>query len=618
MKNDENSVYPCISEELGSDCCTNKTAATFKMYSSPVDKSLSYLEHIKPTSKKLMNIICKYEFNDLIVSVFCINAWRTNRSALAQALSLNMAVSQCRKFGSKRISNYAELSAFYTEVSPLLAITPYEDWIIDDFGEVYVNHADVSYPIITGTGHQQVYAAMRFMTTLASAVGKEAELYTLLNYVEQIIHSLKGTNILNEKSEIVFEMPTEEFWNSVKTLFCDDQFQNTFATASSIMGYQNCPIEMQHFVNHEGKYYPLYNSSILVDYYKCLLLTSSEKECTQHIIHTILSFIENTYNFNNNDRTRILIHPHIGDREASRPTIVNSCIFTAYDNKRLLIALDNDGFDSEEHMQSEINKIKQLHIENKLRIIEGVHRKELGGGYGIDIDDNAQVIFMLVSQFTDITEQAFFLGERDEEFKCTALDAFLLLGFAESIGEIIDFIIYDRAETAKVVTFGGKSSLFFAWKNANYNIASGAIEFTHIHVHYDTADSYVFSHFADNLKEFPRNKCGLFFEPLSWSANANLNGYTHIEHKGCKGFGGEIKYLGNQAYVFLAHNIEFFSKEDFEHSAHTALKTIDDLNQRLFDRYSKQLSKNSLLKGKILQLLFMPWHHAKEKIGDSC
>lgn len=77
---------------------------------------------------------------------------------MAQGLSLNLALTNTKGFGKKTIQSYEELNTFFNEVSDYVKNTPSEDYTIDDFGEVFINHKGKTYPIITGTGHTQVYS----------------------------------------------------------------------------------------------------------------------------------------------------------------------------------------------------------------------------------------------------------------------------------------------------------------------------------------------------------------------------------------------------------------------------------------------------------------------------
>lgn len=569
--------------------------------------------YIEPIAKKISNIIKKYDYRDAVRAIFCLNLWRRNRSALAQGLSMNMALCICNSFGEQRIQSYNDLAQFYGEISAHIQTTSHEDYIIDDYGEVFINHAARSFPVIIGTGHQQVYAALRYLQTLVSNTGRNHEFITILEYLSTILRLTQGSNIPNSDLEITHELPSEEFWNSIKDLFESSLFQSQANVVAQIMGHQFGPIEIRHFVKKESEILPLYNSSILIDYYKFLLNTVTQQEKDTHVTQTIHSLIENTFNFSPNTPNRVLIDPMIINRESGEKIVPDGLMFAGFGSHGLLIALKADN----NRIQTIIKSIDELNKSKGLRLVESHYRKECHGAYGIDVKPNYEIIYMIIDPFTDITSHRSWFGDRHHEFKCTALDALYMIGFADNLGEVIDFIRYDNADETQIFSFGGKNNLFFTWKSANREISSGAIEFDRISLDFNTAEDFTYSYFADKLREFPRSGAGLFVDPLNWTVENAPLGYKRIYHKGCHGFGGEIKLLGYDVYVFLAHNVEFFTEDDFAHNSHTALKTIDELNERLILRYADLISNFDVLKGKTLQLLFMPWQYAKRNHSNT-
>ena len=100
-----------------------------------------------------------------------------------------------------------------------------EDYIIDDYGEVFINHNGTIYPIIIGTGYLQVYSMVRYLQTLARVHNVEEEFCSILEYSKTIIEFTKETNIPNVDQEIVYELPNEEFWITIAKLFEDKTFQ---------------------------------------------------------------------------------------------------------------------------------------------------------------------------------------------------------------------------------------------------------------------------------------------------------------------------------------------------------------------------------------------------------
>ena len=369
---------------------------------------------------------------------------------------------------------------------------------------------------------------------------------------------------------------------------------------------------MRHFYVYKEDCYPLYNASMSVDFYKRLLSLATREEYYRHINFTIWRLIENTFNFSENTRSRVLIAPRIYDRNTEKPYTDNRLAFMTVSGNRVLIAINKGDFDDEDNIRAEIQAIDFLHKRNQLRLCETYYRKELQGGYAFDVQTDMSIQYLLIEPFTDITAKSIVLGKGKKQFLCTALDLIYFLSFMEDFDELLDFIEYDRTKKVKAIFFGGKSTLFFIWKNAHHHITSGAIEYNLISVLPGTADDYVYKYYVKNLANYPLGiNSKMFANPLNWKVRESDLGYSQFEHKGYFGFGGEGKMIGRSTFLFLAHNIKFFTKGDFTQNTGVGVRTIDELNQRLFNRYGKMLGTFPFLHGKVLQILFMPMHYAK-------
>lgn len=616
MKIGRNDPCPCGSGKKYKKCCINKSVREVSDVNTvPIESSMSDFEYIDDTSKKLEQIISLYNIDDVTRAIFCINSWADNRSAMAQSLTLNQAISNTKVFGNKNIKAYSELKAFFDAVMPHLQITYREDLTLNDFGDVKIIVDGDTFPVILGTGHEWVYAVMKLLPALAEVIDMTDELKAVLCYNRKIINVLADSNISSsdEEYDITFELPSEQFWQAVNSLFNSKEFSEHAKNVFQIMGYQKCPIEMRHFFTYKGDWYPLYNTSILVDLYKKLLSLTTKAEYDHHINFTIGQLIENTFNFSNNDRSRVLIAPTIINKSTGKAYTNNRLAFMTVSANRVLIAINKGDFDNDDIINTEIHLIDSLHERGELRLGETYYREELHGGYALDILADMMVQILLIEPFTDISAHGMILGSMGERFTCSALDLIYMLCFMEDFDELLDFIEYDSKEETQVMAIGGKSNLFFTWKNAYHHIASGAIEYNMISLSYGTADDYVFKYFTKNLTNYPFGlQSKMFADPFNWKVKEGDIGYSHFEHKGCLGFGGEGKMIGPSTFLFLAHNVEFFTKEDFTQSNHTALRTVDDLNQRLFNRYGEMLGVIPFLHGKVLQVMFMPMNYAQK------
>ena len=616
MKIGRNQPCPCGSGKKYKRCCllTNKQSSTSVL---PFTQGTDF-SHISPTAEKLYERIKDYNFQDLIVAAFCLNLWRRNRSALAQALTLHLALSMDKPFGSLCIKEYSDFQSFFSKISDLLPVTVMEDYIIDDYGEVFINHNGTAYPIIIGTGYLQVYSMVRYLQTLARVHNVEEEFCSILEYSKTIIDFTKTNNIPNLDQEIVYELPSEEFWITITALFEDKTFQKQAQVVARILGDCDGPIERKSFVKRNDAYYPLLNYGMLTDYYKMLLSTASESERHDHIIETIHSLLENTFNFSENPPNRVLINPIVMSNNLKSKIVDKGLIFATATKNNIIIALDQSAFPKKSFVTDTINKIEQELVKEELCIIEPYLRDPTKGHCGIKVSASVEIIYILVEPFTDIASHASWFEDRAGKwFECTAIDLLYFIGFSENFDELVSFIHSDYSDETKIIAIGGKSNHFFSWKLSHRNIVSGAIEPNMIHLDFNETEKSTYGLFADTMSEFPKTGKGLFQDPLNWMAKEDDLGYINLHHKGCYGFGGNVKRLNDDTYVFLAHNVEFFTEKDFEHNEHTALKTIEELNQRLFERYADLLCEFNVLRGKTIQVMFMPWNYANTKCNGA-
>ena len=609
MKIGRNQLCPCGSGKKYKKCCLDKknTVAPF------FDKSSAY-DFLMQDAEKAQKVFEKYLFQDVVSAVFCINSWRKNRSGLAQSLKLNEGLTLCKVQGTRRICSQDDYDDFWSEISPLLSITIGEDYTLPDFGEVFINLRGKSYPIIIGTGHQSVYAAMRYMVSLCKECSKEDELITILEYLEYIIGSLKSTNSKPKEEAVVFEKPPFNYFLAVKNLLCDPVFERKASDTSQIMGYQDGPIEMRHFVQFNTKTYPLFNTSILVDYYGLLLCTVEEKQITRHIQLTILDYLGRTYpDPPAPGKRHYLVNPRLINEE-NRPVWDARPMFALIEGNQVLFGVMTEGLPEKEYRKLQEIQTKREEL-GCISIVEGVKRNN-SGYVAIELSPEAdlEMEVLCFNSFTDITSTYLGMQGYKDGFNCTALDLFYLLSFSENVEELVSFVRFSNTSKAQVLTFGGRSNLFFLWKASNRNISSGAIEYSMIHIDYNETDAFTIEYFEKTLHDFPRDCQGGFVDPIEWVIHAHPGEYSNITHKKDILYGGDLIRLKEGTSFFLSHNGHFFDSLDSD--MQTGLMVIDEINQKMFVRYSDSLNEIGCIKGNNLQILFVPLIYAENSVPN--
>lgn len=612
MKLKRNDQCYCGSGKKYKKCCMDKAISEFTV---PIEDSECTFEHIIDKSVELAQILKRYNVEDITRAIFCINVWPRNRSALAQALTLNQALLQIESFGDERIRSYSELNNFYQHISKHLEITVYEDLTLCDFGEVKININGIYYPIIIGTGHEHVFGVMNYIEQLTKLMDKETELITLLEYNKLVILNLFGEDLNNsfDKNDIVFELPIEQFWNRVKTLFSLERFKELKGRAYNIMGHKVGPIEMRHFFKYEENILPLFNSSLLIDFYKKLLTTVDKEAYNQHINLTIWGMLENTFNKDLENPIKVLIGPRIFDTNDNRSLSNNRFCFLVKVKNAVLLAINEGDFRDEEDVKNELKLFNDLLKMGELNLLETYYRKEIQGSYALNITSDMDVKIIRIKPFTDVTSNQSLLLSKKDGFVCTALDLVYFLYSIEDVRELIEFIDYSNQQSARLFVMGGKSSIYYSWKESNRQISSGAIEYSSIFIGHGSADDNIYKYFVDNLALYPFDvESSMFKFPYEWNVRKNEFGYSSLEHKGLLGFGGEMQKYANSTYLFLVHNIEFFKPSELNVNTWNIIRTIEELNQRLFNLYGEIIFKDAFFKNKIVQIMYMPKYYAEQ------
>lgn len=608
MKIGRNDPCPCGSGKKYKKCCL--------LGSAPSDfVATSNFPHIARKAESVRKVMEQYVFDDVVKAAFCLNSWRINRSALAQALTVNMGLYSLQCTGSKRIRTYEELNDFYDQIAPYITITHREDYIIDDYGEVFITVQGTRYPVITGTGYLQGYAALRFTVSLMEMTGYIEQLISLLEYFRYFINATIACNKSNQQYAIKYELPPEEYWNCIKALFKRQEFVCLSKRAAEIIDPFQGNIEQLHFITHEGTVYPVFNTSLILDYYRGILNTLPPVERYQHIERTLLYVLENAYNYAPEDPPRALLRPVIINSDTNEVVLTSRLLFASIDGGRLLIAIPQYNIMDNDTIRITIKAIREIHENNQLNVVEGFVRKSNQGSNLIHVPVSIPITFAVVDCNAHSTEQSFSFEEENQEFICSAADMVYLLGFSEGFSEIFDFIEYDKDEKAQIFTFGGKSNLFFNWKSANRHIVPGAVECDFMSIDYNDTDGYVYEHFRDCLRHLPTHV--IFDEPLAWCMQPAAPGFFEVHHRGCKGFGGMTMELCTDTYVFFAYNVSFYSIEDFENQADITRAIVDELNEKLFARHRLNVGKLPIVNGKTLQFLYMPWRFAQAHHSDT-
>lgn len=553
---------------------------------------------------KLIKITDKYLFEDLIRAIFCINICINNRSTLESCLALNACLFEHKNEGTKEIKTYSEFSEFFSEIYDICKPTIYDDYTVEDFGEVRINYQNVFYRVIVGTGHSNVFACINFLPSIARMTNREKELTLVFEYSSNVIEYFIDVNKNDGAEEPRFVLPSSELYDKTNLFFDEEVTKYNIHDLSTIFD-ANHLIEKKHFVIRESDIYSVFNASILVDLYDLWESRLTDDEKIAVVNNGIFDRIFSLFELDRSVNCEIYAPAKLFfDGEPSKDTPVYT--FVVKGNNGVVIAINIDEY-TEETLTKEIDRISELHKSNQLEFGEIYDRFASRILRGFSIKNNLPIVFLLYNSFSNPNQMNVISVERDSRKQCTALDVIYYLNFMDNIDELFEYLTYSpENEFEKVLGFGSDASFFFTWKNQQRYISKGAIKFSILDVGYDTENVDVVEYFRNELKVYPFISGDYQFrEPFAWKIVEFESDSFEIYVKYGTVFGGRLIPLDEDNYIFQANNIEFYKD----------VKNIEDYRQihQVLDEIIAEgvNSLKEIFSDNRIQLMFMPIEYAK-------
>ena len=450
---------------------------------------------------RLLKITNEYQFNDLVKAVYCINLCINNRSVLESCLALNACLIEYEEKGSKRIGTYDEFKGFFGKIYDVMKPGIADDYTVEDFGEVQLRYNDKFYRVIIGTGHNNVYACLNFLPTLARNISREEELCLALEYVSGTIDYFIEENKNDGVVEKRFVLPTEILFYKVQKFFKEEVKKYDILELNSLMMSEGTTIEKSHFVCREDNIYPLYNVSLLIDLYD---IWENKIDFKEQISVANEGIIDRIYSLFEMDRSRScsIFAPAMIFPEQKYDSSQRTYTFIAKASRGVVVALNADEYE-EGQLEKEIANIEKYHKSGTLHIAETFNRFDKSGLRGIHIPADMPIEYLIYDSFMNPNQMHMSLGEEGKKRKtCTALDVIYYLNFMDDIDELFEYLSYsNEKDYESSFGFGSDAALYFTWKNQGRYIAKGAIIFNMVDVGYDTEDEAVVDYFKEELKD---------------------------------------------------------------------------------------------------------------------
>ena len=502
---------------------------------------------------RLLKITNEYQFNDLVKAVYCINLCINNRSVLESCLALNACLIEYEEKGSKRIGTYDEFKGFFGKIYDVMKPGIADDYTVEDFGEVQLRYNDKFYRVIIGTGHNNVYACLNFLPTLARNISREEELCLALEYVSGTIDYFIEENKNDGVVEKRFVLPTEILFYKVQKFFKEEVKKYDILELDSLMMSEGTTIEKSHFVCREDNIYPLYNVSLLIDLYD---IWENKIDFKEQISVANEGIIDRIYSLFKMDRSRScsIFAPAMIFPEQKYDSSQRTYTFIAKASRGVVVALNADEYE-EGQLEKEIANIEKYHKSGTLHIAEAFNRFDKSGLRGIHIPADMPIEYLIYDSFMNPNQMHMSLGEEGKKRKtCTALDVIYYLNFMDDIDELFEYLSYsNEKDYESSFGFGSDAALYFTWKNQGRYIAKGAIIFNMVDVGYEIFAQYI-EKLKQNNREYLETVLDTVTDFMIHSDNYDEISITDLEKTGITS--GDIRKTVNSG-ILLSKKLVF-------------------------------------------------------------
>ena len=387
---------------------------------------------------RLLKITNEYRFYDLVKAVYCINLCINNRAVLESCLALNACLIEYEEKGRQKIETFNEFECFFNRIYDVMKPGMLDDYTVEDFGEVRIRYNDKFYRVIIGTGHNNVFACLNFLTTLAKKTSHEDELSLALEYSSGVLEYFVEENKNDGAMEKRFVLPPEKLFYKVQRFFKEECKKYDIFKLDLLMRNDTEIIEKSHFVCREDNIYPLYNVSLLIDLYD---IWESEINFKEKISVANTGIIDRIYSLFATDRSNkcLMFAPAKIFPNQKYDSTQRTYTFIAKASHGIIIALNEDEYE-EDQLEKEIEHIEEYHKNGMLQIAETYNRFEKNGLRGFHIPADMPIEYLIYNSFMNLNQMYMLLGggEKKKRKTCTALDVIYYLDFMYDFLEISD------------------------------------------------------------------------------------------------------------------------------------------------------------------------------------
>lgn len=482
---------------------------------------------------------------------------------------------------------------------PILQITLYDDSVLMDFGEVKLNYRSRYYSVITGTGHTQpIFAALQFLESLSKAVNMDNFTLELLNYSDNMICQLQETNAPcdgNSSMAPKFECPGEEYFKSVKTLFGTKPWEELSNTLLEMLSFNKNAILKCHFFLYEDSYYPLFNPSLVIDYFTDILSHCSQNEISRIVKEALFKKLYKIYC--DTDSNNLFVDNCLLLSQ-DKPLTKKCTCFVAQEGSDFIVFLDCNDYCS-----FIIEKMMDAFNGNELGVVDLDDRNNPSTCKAYRLNNTANLHIICYNEHLNVDETVIKTGRKGEKRIYSAIDLMFMIMFSDNIMQFVEYDNYEEDNESVVLAWGGVADYYTIFLQEKGFISKGAIEYSNIYIDFESAASYIFNLYLDLNVIFPFHLPNdSFMEPECWNIRMVNKKVCKMAKKPFGAVAGYLFVLENGCAVFLSYDLKNIVKDNNLEQIGISVEACKTIVGRFLEEFDSELSAVLCLNNTHIQL----------------
>ena len=556
---------------------------------------------LKEKETKLLPILSRYEMHSILLAVFTINSWRNNRGSQESCLALNSAIIHNEHWGKETIDTYERLSAFFDDIYPILQPSHLDDPVMCDFGEIKLCFENKYYSVITGTGHTApVFSNLQFLEPISEALSMHGMTVELLEYSQKMVDVLQRDNRWNDEltSYGVFELPTIEYFEACEKFFELKSWNQLNVSILGMMSNVSNVVVKTHFIVENGTYYPLFNPSLILDYFTTILKIVSDDVIADSVKNTLVRTIKRIYCSDEKYSDELIADAMLCINE--KPFTLTRGSFAYWGKEKLLIFLDIKENDITE-MSTEINSA--FSTAKDFQVLDLSTRDKKGNCRGYMFDSTIRPAVILYSHEIDLDQTIIRLKQSGDLPVYSATDLMHMIMFSESMDVFAEFDNYRASDDSQITSWGGASDFYTIYVQEHGYISPGAIEYKNLYSGIDTAGSNILEYYKILNDVFPFDiSPNVFAPPEQWIINTDDNKVNHFIPKSRKQIAGSVFVLGNGGAIFVSYDFSTLIQTEEGGQINQYLEFYRGLIERFIKTYHNDISSIDCLRNTLVEL----------------